>query len=142
MGSTTRKSEPHRRTRSDHATETAEDYVEAIAEIEASGKACRLVDLAQNFAVSHVTANRIVSRLQKEELVDTEPYKPITLTRKGRALATRCRKRHKIVHDFLLAIGVDQQTAAIDAEGMEHHVSPATLARFQIITKQRSGREK
>jgi DtxR family transcriptional regulator, manganese transport regulator len=123
--------ESHRRTRADHATETAEDYVEAIADtIDANG-ACRLVDLATRFGVSHVTANRIVGRLQKEGFVITEPYRPIELTSRGKRLARRCRQRHVIVYQFLLLIGVDEKNAAIDAEGIEHHVSLATLHRFQ-----------
>lgn len=126
-----KKSEPHQRTRSDHATETAEDYVEAVAEIEAAEGVCRLVDLSRRFAVTHVTVNRIVARLKKEGLVDTEPYKPISLTAKGKRLAAKCRQRHQIVYDFLLSIGVDESTAAIDAEGIEHHVSPSTLKQFQ-----------
>lgn len=133
MASEAKHSERHRRTRRDHATETAEDYVEAIAEFESKDGACRLVDLANRFAVSHVTANRIVARLERECLVHTAPYKPITLTSKGRQLATRCRKRHEIVYQFLLSIGVDEVTANIDAEGIEHHVSPATLERFKAL---------
>ena len=123
-------SEPHQRTRRDHATENAEDYVEAIAEIESAERVCRLVDLARRFGVSHVTANRIVARLAKEGLVETQPYQPVSLTRKGRLLATRCRKRHETVFRFLRCIGVDEKTAAIDAEGIEHHVSPSTLELF------------
>lgn len=87
---------PHQRTRRDHSTETAEDYVEAVAEIVVARGSCRLVDLADYFAVSHVTANRTVARLQKEGLLSTEPYQPIELTAKGKRLATRCRERHEI----------------------------------------------
>ena len=129
-----RKSTPHQRTRRDHSTETAEDYVEAVAELIAERMSCRLVDLAEYFGVSHVTANRTVARLQKEGLLSTEPYQPITLTAKGKRLATRCRERHEIVYQFLLSIGIDKTTAAIDAEGMEHHVSPKTLRRFKELT--------
>lgn len=129
-------SEPHRRTRHDHASETAEDYVEAVAEILHQQGSCRVTDLARRFAVSHVTVNRIVDRLQKEGLLSTRPYQPIELTPKGRRLATRCRERHEIVYRFLRAIGVDEETAAIDAEGIEHHVSPATLQRFQEFGNQ------
>ena len=128
------KSTPHQRTRRDHSTETAEDYVEAVAEIQAERMTCRLVDLAEYFAVSHVTSSRIVARLQKEGLLSTEPYRPITLTSKGKRLAARCRQRHEIVYRFLLSIGIDQRTAAIDAEGIEHHVSPKTLRRFEELT--------
>jgi DtxR family manganese transport transcriptional regulator len=128
------RSEPHRRTRRDHATETAEDYVEAVAEILQEQPDCRVRDLARRFAVSHVTVNRIVGRLQNEGLVATEPYQPITLTPKGTRLAAKCRKRHQIVYQFLLAIGVDEATAAVDAEGIEHHVSPKTLQRFRELS--------
>ncbi len=130
-------SEPHRRTRNDHASETAEDYVEAIAQILEAKGTCRLIDLAKQFAVSHVTVNRIVERLQREGYVVTEPYQPIDLTRKGKRLARKCRERHEIVYRFLLAIGVDEDTAAIDAEGIEHHVSPSTLRRLKELADQR-----
>ncbi len=138
MTTATSISEPHRRTRRDHATETAEDYVEAVADILKRRTKCRVTDLARRFAVSHVTVNRIVERLQKEGLLATQPYQPINLTQKGKRLASKCRDRHEIVHRFLLAIGVDEETAAIDAEGIEHHVSPRTLQRFQELTDSQS----
>ena len=136
MTRTIRQPARHQRTRRDHASETAEDYSEAVAEIMAERGTCRLVDLADYFGVSHVTAGRIVSRLQKEGLLDTAPYQPITLTRKGRRLASRCGERHDIVYRFLRSIGLDEKTAAIDAEGIEHHVSPKTLRRFQELAAQ------
>ncbi len=131
----TTTSEPHRRTRRDHASETAEDYVEAVADILQQKEKCRVTDLAKRFAVSHVTVNRIIDRLQKEGLLDTKPYQPIELTAKGKRLARECRKRHEIVFRFLLSIGIDERTAAIDAEGIEHHVSPTTLKRFQELAR-------
>jgi len=124
---------PHKRTRRDHATETAEDYVEAIADVEEQAGTCRVRDLTEHFGVSHVTVTRTIARLQSKGLVKTAPYRPIELTAEGRKLATQSRKRHEIVYRFLLSIGVDEKTAAIDAEGIEHHVSPQTLAKFQEI---------
>ena len=128
-----RVSAPYRRTREDHRTETAEDYVEAIADILAEQSVCRITDLARLFSVSNVTVHRIVERLQAEGLVDTEPYKPLKLTAAGKRLAAKCRRRHEIVYQFLLSIGVDKGTAAIDAEGIEHHVSSNTLRRFELV---------
>lgn len=128
--------ESHERIRQDHSSEKAEDYVEAVAEILAAKQECRVVDLAALFGVSHVTVTRIVSRLVGEGLLETEPYRPIRLTNLGKRLAIASRKRHEIVHNFLLAIGVDEATAAHDAEGIEHHVSPATLTKLAALTKQ------
>ena len=68
-----------------------------------------------------------VKRLQGEKLLSTAPYRPVELTAKGKRLANRVRERHEIVLEFLMAIGVDQTTAEIDSEGIEHHVSDVTL---------------
>lgn len=128
-------SDPHRRTRRDHATETAEDYVEAIADAVDEKGHCRVIDLARRFAVSHVTVNRILARLHEAGLVRTQRYRPVELTSAGAQLAAESRRRHRIVFRFLLSIGIDARTAAIDAEGMEHHVSPQTLARFEELSR-------
>jgi DtxR family manganese transport transcriptional regulator len=127
---------PHERTRRDHAVETAEDYVEAVAEIIAAAGQCRVVDLARKFSVSHVTVTRTVGRLQQEGLVSTEPYRPIELTTAGKQLATTSRHRHETVLAFLRALGVSPQAAAIDTEGIEHHVGEETLAAMKHFLRQ------
>ena len=121
------KANPHSRTRAHHANETAEDYVEAVFDTIGEKQSCRVQDLARHFDVSHVTVSRIVSRLCTEGLMSTSPYQPIELTKKGESLAKRVKKRHEIVYQFLISLGVDQQTAHIDSEGIEHHVSQVTL---------------
>ncbi|MBC02550.1 MAG: transcriptional regulator MntR [Phycisphaerae bacterium] len=131
-------SSPHQRTRDDHASEIAEDYCEAIAELEDGENGCRVTELASRFGVSHVTVVRTVKRLERDGLAETRPRKPIRLTEAGRRLAASCRRRHEIVYRFLLAIGVDPRIAAVDAEGIEHHVSPSTLARFRKIAEERT----
>jgi DtxR family manganese transport transcriptional regulator len=126
----------HRRTRSDHAQETAEDYVEAIDQLQSDAGKCRVVDLARRFDVSHVTVTKVVARLKREGLVTSEPYGPLELTATGRQLAAKSRRRHEIVYEFLRAIGVGEQTAAIDTEGIEHHVSRQTLECFRRLTEE------
>ncbi len=138
MNNSRRISARHRRTRQDHATETAEDYVEAVAEITRQHGVCRVVDLAARFDVSHVTVTRIVGRLKKAGFLDSEPYRPIELTLKGAKLAEESQRRHDLVFRFLVALGVSEKTAAIDAEGIEHHVSPETLEKFRQITEERT----
>lgn len=118
-----------------HQMETAEDYVELIADlIEAQGEA-RLVDLSKRFGVSNTTVNKVLARLKKEGYIDTEPYRSLFLTKKGEALAAKCKKRHQIILDFLLKHGVSRKNAEIDAEGIEHHVSEETLKIFEKFIK-------
>jgi DtxR family manganese transport transcriptional regulator len=125
------------RLRRDHQTETAEDYVELIADlIDARGEA-RIVELAERLGVAHATVNKTVARLQRDGLVVSRPYRSIFLSDAGRALAESCRKRHRLIVDFLKAIGVNEATAELDAEGIEHHVSTETLRAFEwLLTAQ------
>ena len=125
------------RIRSDHRNEIAEDYVELIADlIDATGEA-RAVDLANRLGVTNATVTNAITRLQREGLVRSEPYRAIFLTQDGRDLAEHCRRRHRIVYRFLRSLGIGEETARADAEGIEHHVSEETLAAFDRLLQER-----
>ena len=126
------------RIRQAHQSEVAEDYVEMIAELIAETGEARTVDLADRFGVTSPTVNAIIQRLQRENLVETRPYRSIFLTEAGETMARQAQERHQLVRDFLVTIGVPAPIAEEDAEGVEHHVSPETLAVFARIIK--SGR--
>lgn len=89
--------------------------------------AARVGDLARMMGVSHVTVSRTVARLARAGLVRNPAYRPVSLTPAGQRLAGRIRRRHAVVLGFLRAIGVPPRQAEIDAEGIEHHVSEATI---------------
>ena len=129
------RSVPFSQTRSRHASETAEDYVEAVMDLVEEKGECRVLDLARYFNVSHVTVSRIVKRLQEEDLLNSKPYKPVELTAKGSKLAKRVKERHLIVLAFLIKLGVDKVNADIDSEGIEHHVGSKTLAAMKKFLK-------
>jgi len=119
--------EHHRVLRAQHETEAAQDYCEAIAEFLDAGLEARVGRIAERFGLSHVTVSRVVRRLASEGFVVAAPRRPLGLTPRGQALAAEARRRHELVLEFLVALGVDRRTAEIDAEGIEHHVSAATL---------------
>ena len=115
-------------------TETAEDYTEMIADLIKQVGEARAVDLAKHFGVTGPTVNSTIRRLVREGLVESKPYRSIFLTKKGRNLADYCKKRHEIVYNFLIKIGVAAEIAKNDAEGLEHHVSSETLKVFEEFT--------
>lgn len=124
-----------RRVREVHQNEVAEDYVELIADLIATVGEARAVDVARRLGVAHATVVKTVARLQREGLVLSQPYRAIFLTEKGRELALRSRRRHELVVSFLCALGISEETAQRDAEGIEHHVSEETLAAFGRIVR-------
>lgn len=127
------------RARKARSTEVAEDYVELIGDLIASRGEARAADIARSLGVKQATVSNVVGRLARDGFVTTQPYRSIFLTKKGERLAVMSRTRHAIVQKFLIAIGVPLQTAEIDAEGMEHHVSAETLAILERFTETLAG---
>ncbi len=119
-----------------HRNELAEDYVELIAELTQTLGEARPVDLAARMGVTAPTVAKALDRLAREGLVARARYRSVFLTAEGAALAEACRQRHEIVARFLVRLGLDPDTAELDAEGIEHHVSQRTLDLFQAFADQ------
>ncbi|MDP4034278.1 MAG: manganese-binding transcriptional regulator MntR [Pseudorhodobacter sp.] len=107
-----------------------EDYTEMIDDLIAELGEARITDIARQMGVTHPTATKAIARLKREGLAVSRPYRGVFLTQAGNEMAARVRRRHRIVLDVLVAIGVPAEAAEIDAEGIEHHVSETTLAAF------------
>src|SRR3546814_11261141 len=83
----------------------------------------------------------MLKRLVKAGFVVQKPYRGAFLTPEGEALAQASRERHQVVEAFLLALGIDPDTARRDAEGIEHPVSAEPVAAFaRFVVTRRQGR--
>ncbi len=126
-----------RQARAARRTEIAEDYVELIADLIEDGGEARQVDIAARLGVAQPTVAKMLKRLAEDGLVAQKPYRGAFLTEAGQALALRSRERHRLVEQFLLALGVTPETARRDTEGLEHHVSEETLEAFARFLSRR-----
>ena len=124
-----------------HKQELIEDYVELIADLISETGQARQVSIAECLGVAQPTVAKMLKRLEALGLVTLRPYQGALLTAEGQALADNCRQRHQLVESFLLALGVDEAHARLDAEGIEHHVSPATLEAFAQFLAQKTGQK-
>ena len=93
------------------------------------------MDVAKELNVAQATANKTIKRLTSQGYLKKEPYRSIFLTMKGYKVATKSKKRHNVVLQFLLNLGLDKKTASADAEGIEHHVSDKTLKKMEQFNK-------
>ena len=119
------------RAREVQAVALLEDYVEMIGDLIAEHGEARVADIAERMGVAQPTATKAIARLKREGLATSRPYRGVFLTDDGAALADRVRARHRSVVALLIAVGVPETTAELDAEGIEHHVSEGTLAAFE-----------
>ena len=132
---TPEKKNPYRRIRNDHAAEIGEDYVELVASLIKEKGEARTVDLAERLGVTAVTVSRTVQRLEKAGLIRSAPYRSIFLTDQGKRVAEFSKERHELVRSFLVAVGVSEETAQQDSEGIEHHISEETLTCMREFLK-------
>jgi len=127
------------KTRAAQSSALLEDYAELIDDLVTGTGSARPTEIARRLGVSHATAIKAIGRLKREGLAASLPYRGVSLTDAGTALAAKSRDRHRVVVELLTAIGVPQETAEEDAEGIEHHISPATLAVFRaFLTREHS----
>ena len=124
-------SEGFRQTREARRGALIEDYVELIADLIEDGNEARQVDIAARLGVAQPTVAKMLARLATDGLVSRKPYRGVFLTDAGQAVALESRARHQTVEAFLRCLGVSPETARIDAEGIEHHVSAETLDAFR-----------
>ena len=124
-------SECFRQTRKARRGALVQDYVELIADLIEDGNEARQVDIAARLGVSQPTVAKMLARLSVEGLVTRKRYRGVFLTEAGRKVAEQSRARHQTVEAFLRSLGVSHETARIDAEGIEHHVSSETLEAFR-----------
>ncbi len=113
-----------------------EDYLERILELINSKGYARVVDIALSLKISQASVTNMVQRLDAEGLLKYEKYRGLVLTTAGETLARNIARRHELLTEFLQLLGLEQDVIDHDVEGMEHHISPATLRVIEALTEQ------
>jgi DtxR family Mn-dependent transcriptional regulator len=115
----------------DRGQRVAEDYVSAIAALEAEGQNVIGARLAKIFGVSPPTVTETLHRLESVGYVRVNANKDVTLTSLGRDLATRTLRRRRVAERFLVdALGLPLADARAEADRLEHAMSDVTVDRL------------
>lgn len=112
-------------------TPRVEDYLEIVYELIKEKGYATTTDISNYLHVRAPTVTRMIQKLHDDEFLVYEKYRGIKLTPKGEKLARSVREKHGVLADFLKLLGIDEQTAHRDAEGIEHYLHPETLDRLE-----------
>ena len=115
------------------STARMEDYLEVIYELVEHKGYATTIDISEYLNVSSPSVTYMIQRLNESGYLNYEKYRGIRLTDKGTLVAKSIRKRHGLLAEFLKIIGVDEDTANKDAEGIEHHLHPKTLEKLKYF---------
>ncbi len=109
---------------------TVEEYIEVIFALQKKHDHVRTNYVASAIGVAPPSVTEMMQKLNNKNLVNYVPYYGVTLTSDGEKMAKKLMKKHKILAEFLVIIGVDKKDADIDACQIEHHVSHRTMKRL------------
>ena len=107
--------------------ESGEMYLETILILSNKGKHVRSIDVAEERGFSKPSVSRAVGQLKEAGYILVDPSGYLILTDLGRSVAEKIYERHNVLSSFLMAIGVDEETAIDDACRAEHVISDKTL---------------
>ncbi len=112
-------------------SESLEDYLETILELEKTKKVARVKDIAEEMKVMRGTVTGALKTLAAKDLINYEPYSFITLTRKGASIAREVTRRHAVLKNFLQnVLLLDTEKAEQNACKMEHAMDKTAIDRL------------
>ncbi len=119
----------------DAPSQSAEDYLERIHELIQGKGYARVVDIASSLQVTQASVTSMVQRLGEQGYLNYEKYRGVLLTDKGREIARGIQKRHATLSRFFSLLELDEATQRRDIEGIEHHLSSATVAAVADLAR-------
>ena len=108
--------------------ESIEDYLEQILIQQEKCGCARSVDIATNLGVTKASVSHATKLLRENFYIHMDDDKCITLTETGREIAESMYQRHLVLAQFLMRLGVREETAFADACRMEHDISAETFS--------------
>lgn len=106
--------------------ESGEMYLETILILSRRGGCVRSVDISEYMGYSKPSVSRAVGLLKSGNYIVIDDDGHITLTEAGLKTAEKIMRRHELLTELLVSLGVDRTVAAADACKMEHVISDET----------------
>ena len=106
--------------------ESGEMYLETILVLSKRGPV-RSIDIVEYMKYSKPSVSRAVGILKDGGYITVDKNGYIELTENGKEVALKIYQRHELLTEFLIMLGVDEQTAMDDACKIEHHLSDASF---------------
>ncbi|MDY2956020.1 MAG: metal-dependent transcriptional regulator [Lachnospiraceae bacterium] len=107
--------------------ESGEMYLETIYVLSKKSNTVRSLDVAEEMNFSKPSVSRAIKILKDGGFVTVDENGYLSLTESGNAVARKIYERHKVLTQFLISIGVSEETAAEDACRVEHYISDETF---------------
>ena len=115
--------------------ESGEMYLESIYILSKEKSPVRAIDVGERLGYSKPSVSRAMGILRRDGYITVESDGGIALTELGKSVAETMFHRHTILTEFLVGLGVDEQTAADDACKIEHVISARSFDAIRAHTE-------
>ncbi|MGH8774328.1 MAG: metal-dependent transcriptional regulator [Jiangellaceae bacterium] len=116
--------------------DTTQMYLKVIFELEEEGIVPLRARIAQRLHQSGPTVSQTVARMERDGLVHVDADRHLELSEKGRLLAMRVMRKHRLAERLLVdVIGLDWELVHNEACRWEHVVSEAVERRLVSLLK-------
>lgn len=115
--------------------ESGEMYIETIYILSKKQNEVRSIDVGDYMGFSKPSVSRAIGILKKGGYVDMDGRGFLSLTEKGLEVAEKIYERHILLTQFLVSLGVEEETAVRDACRMEHIISDESFAAIKKYTE-------
>ncbi len=115
--------------------ESAENYLETILMIQNRKGVVRSIDIANELDFSKPSVSVAMKNLRENGYIDMDANGCITLLESGREIAEKMYERHLTLSNWLITLGVNEETAVKDACRIEHVISSETFEAIKKIAK-------
>ena len=117
--------------------ESAENYLETILMLAKQSGSVRSIDIVNKLEFTKPSISIAMKNLRENGYINMDSDGYITLTDKGLEIASAVYERHTLLSDWLIALGVDKETAADDACKIEHVISAASFEAIKNHMKEK-----
>lgn len=111
--------------------ESAEMYLETILILQQRKGQVRAIDIAGELNFSKPSVSNAMKLLQTQGLIVIDDGKLISLTPTGREIAEEIYERHLLLSEYLIRLGVREETATQDACRIEHVISRESFQKIK-----------
>lgn len=111
--------------------ESAENYLETILMLGQNGRTVRSIDIVNELGYSKPSVSVAMKKLRENGFVNVDTDGHITLTEAGSEIANKMYERHTLISQYLIALGVSEETAVEDACRIEHVISAETFEKLK-----------
>nr|WP_258309141.1 iron dependent repressor, metal binding and dimerization domain protein [Cytobacillus oceanisediminis] len=106
-------------------------YIIEIYNLERKYGHATISDIAELLNVTVSSASKMVAKLKKQGFVNFQPYRTVTLTKKGLEIGNQLEYTNKTLVEFYKYIGIEEKKITQEVKEIEVYINPEVVTKIK-----------